>query len=179
MTITRAGTSNERWADDRGDVWDLTYEWAEIDGRLEVVGFRVSGTRRVTADLLREVRIGERVKRQRRERIASVRSIATSSGFVGVNEPTAADEAAHERVVSRAAAQLGRVSHRRTRHTVDDLEQVAQVYREAFDSGPDPVRAVAEHFHLSLGGARHRIAAARNHPEVSLGPAPGRGRAGG
>lgn len=125
----------EHWPDDDGP-WKVTLDWQVTDGRIECKRIEITTSDpalAVTPGVIRDLRLGERIRRQRAE------------------------------LTARAAGGTGTAQHAAgmRRSTRARLEEAARIYREAFTAGQSPARAVAEHFGLSSGGASSLVHRAR------------------
>lgn len=126
----------EYWPDDDGP-WKVTLDWQVADGRVECMRVEVEAldpTRPVTEGTLRDLKIGERIRRGR----ASVTGVAQAAQTAGAR-PSGMRKSTWER-----------------------LQKAAEVYRSAYRRGEAPARAVADHFGLSPGGASSLVARARD-----------------
>jgi hypothetical protein len=143
------------WPNPRRGPWVVEMEWAEINGRAECVeahvklaprsvrGGRESGPRRLTTSILRGIPFGRLVEEDR--------------ASMSVLMPDAAD------LYQRPAGMRD--------ETYEELRQVAEVYRQAVNSGR-PTMAVAEHFTLTHSAAAKRVARGR---DIGLLPPTGQG----
>jgi hypothetical protein len=123
----------QRWPDSDGP-WQVTMDWKVVDGRIECVGLFIGaadGDRPITPGLVRGLKVGDLIRQGR----ADLTEQAT------------------------AGAEVRRVGMRRS--TRQRLEEVARVYRAAFDAGLPPARAVADQFGITAGGASSLVARAR------------------
>jgi hypothetical protein len=124
----------ENWPDADGP-WQVTFDWKVIDGRIECVAVSVAARGEdmpVTPGVLRDLRLGERIRKGRAQ----------------ITQDAAAGTPAY------------RVAGLR-RSTRERLEEVARVYREAFAANQPPAKAVEERLGLTQGRASSLIARAR------------------
>lgn len=129
--------TNHLWPDPDDGPWRLVLLWSYLDGRPECTGL--------------EVRLAEKPDRGGWSR----RHVLPTSGLREIRfaELIAADRAAMTPASSRPT--------NLRRSTLERLEEAAQVYQDARAKGYPPVPAVAEHFHISKGGASNLVARAR------------------
>lgn len=109
----------------------VTLDWKVFDGRIECVGIHITSEQPIPAGAVRDVKIGERIRKRRAEITARATKRATP-GHGGMRRSTRAR-----------------------------LEEAARIYQEAFVAGGKPAKAVAEHFGLTAGGASNLVARAR------------------
>lgn len=127
-----------------GGPWLLTLRWQVINSRPECIGLCLTATSDsgksaatetvrvpLTSGILRDLKLGERIREQR----AAI--VAEAGNPLPANVST-----------------IRRSTRRR-------LLEAATVYREAYGRGDRPVKAVAEHFGISQGGASNLVARAR------------------
>jgi hypothetical protein len=154
------------WPDDRRGPWLIVVTWAGIEGRLEPVGLEIRGYREdgedwppmlpardqgppiLTTTTVRELPFATIVADLRREQARGHRDFIDF--LAGQPEyQSEADQASLRRLRSagtrRAAA----------------LAEVARVYRQAWQDGQPPTRAVAGHFTISQSAAAKRVTRAR------------------
>ncbi len=167
----------------------VTAAWGEVAGRLEAVALLIEAPagQRVSADHFRRLLpIGgiladqrtELVARTRMQRVITetFRELSSELQTLLVSDETgvtseqwsagiAADEAQYGRRVKLAKA----AQSRGTKLSHATLELTAEVYRQAFQDGQNPVQAVAAKFGLTNSGAAKRVQKARD--ARILGPA--------
>lgn len=139
---------------DADGAWVLTMYWQTVDGRQECVGMKLVSVKTrgetdepeppgftdlpnvgepLTPGLVRELKIGERIRADR----AAFAKLAET--FAAASRPPALRQSTWER-----------------------LQLVARIYREAYAAGGKPTTAVAEHFGLTVGGASNLVSRARD-----------------
>ena len=154
------------WPDARRGPWVIVVTWAGIEGRLEPVGLEIRGYREgdawprvlptrdqdpavLATTTLRELPFATIVADLRRQRAAQhtdfIDFLAAQPEY-----QAEADQASLRRL--RAAG---------TRRPTAWLAEVAEVYRQAWQDGRPPTRAVAAHFTISQSAAAKRVARAR------------------
>lgn len=170
------------WIDPWKGRWDLTLLWAEVDGRMECVGIEMYSTSRpwrlggkwvadtlpgsrgpvpLTANILRALKIGQRVTKLRRGHRDVLRRI----------EETAPQDTAAQ---AGEELQLWTGRGRQPDYGIDHYQKVAQVYRDAWLQGKPPTKAVQSRFRVSYSYAAKKVQKAR---ELGLLPPTTRGRA--
>ena len=132
--------------------WTATFTWAEMAGRLEAVKITVvpntAGSGIVPSDL-RAASFANLLKAQR----ALIQQVFTMSAQALPDDPRRSEWARVGELAGKA--KKGRpVSD-------DELEQVADVYREAYRMGANPVVAVADALKIARSTAAKRVIAAR------------------
>jgi hypothetical protein len=154
------------WPDARSGPWLIVVTWAGIEGRLEPVGLEIRGYREdgqawpavlpardqspaiLATTIVREIPFATIVAELRRER--AVQHV----GFIDflARQPENQSEADQ--------ASLRRMRAAGTRRHAQ-VAEVAEVYRQAWQDGRPPTRAVAEHFVITQSAAAKRVARAR------------------
>jgi len=118
----------------------LTIIWDEVHGRFEPVELRIAATKdkTVTAQLLREIPFGTIVEEERKKQ----------------KELT-------KRALDRHPRIVGPIRDDALRPFGNDLEVVADVYRDAHLRGLSTTRAVADALNVSMSTAKKKVIAAR------------------
>lgn len=129
--------TEHRWPDLEHGPWRLILWWSHVDGRPECTGLEVK--------LLERPDTGAWSRRYVLP--------ATALRDLRLAETIAADRAAMSPEPARASGLR--------RSTLERLEKAAEVYQAARAEGRAPVKAVAEHFRISQGGASNLVARAR------------------
>lgn len=164
------------WPDQRTGPWLIVVTWTNIEGRLEPVGLEIRSYREreggqawppalptwdqappvLSTTILRGLPFATIVTDLRRERqeihIAWVDGMAADPQWQ--SEP---DQAALRRLRSAG-----------TRQPTAALAAVAEVYRQAWQDGRKPTRAVAKHFVISQSAAAKRVSRARQAGDLPL-----------
>ena len=122
-----------------GSEWLVDLEWAEVEGRLECVGFRLHHAtlgRSVTASLLRSLPIASFIQAERRQKASEAETFLMLS-----------DETGYSGGLNQYMRHMLKAAHaKRPRYPEDHYELVARVYDAAFQTGLAPTKAVQEHF---------------------------------
>jgi hypothetical protein len=149
------------WYDDRRNVWEVFVEWRPERGRLEPAGVTVtSRTAKVTAEAIRRLPLGTMFVDMQRHAERMFAEVATAR-VIGPNKHTidSSPDAEWRTAYADVAKQFGTQRGRRLSH--DQLETVAEVYREAYRDRKPVTKAVADATGCSLSTAGKRIMAAR------------------
>lgn len=148
------GSHSSRWPDTLRGPWQLTFHWAEVDGRPECVGLDIRSFRMkddkarpvgpnmspVTATVLRRLNVGSLIEEARRDAEDIRRYWATAKGVPRRAKRLAAEQA-------RAFDESdGRRMGRPPLYGPDHYERVAEVYMAG---GRQPRQAVARQFGIS------------------------------
>jgi hypothetical protein len=154
------------WRDAHRVPWLIRVLWANVEGRLECAGFEIRSYREgaqewppglpardqgpaiLTTTTLRELPFATIVADLRREKARVHRGFIDFLAAQPENQ-SEADQAALRRLRSAG-----------TRRTAA-LADVAKVYRQAWQNGRPPTRAVAAHFKISQSAAAKRVSRAR------------------
>ncbi|MCH7583292.1 MAG: hypothetical protein IIC72_11755 [Acidobacteria bacterium] len=126
-----------RWPDRREGPWLVELMWKEIEGREEVVGLLIrhgTGEARLDSSTLREFPLFSVAEDVRKRRIASAERTIESGGEF--ENPEWLKE------LSRRS--LDRLATPRKRLPKEHFEEVAMVYRDAYEKGLFPTRHVEE-----------------------------------
>lgn len=145
----------------RHETWALTVHFGEIDGRLECVGLDVRSFKehqgeliplgdhleRLSASLLREIPVASKV--------TAARSIL---GFAARRKAKQSRTPARTR---RALERFDPSAVRRPAYSDDHWQEVAEVYRAAWQVAGRPTKAVRDHFHVSQSTAAKWVTTCR------------------
>lgn len=137
----------------RKATWEVVTEWERRRGRLDPVTVTINALDAVpvTGDVLRAIPLGT-LHRQARAEAASYarRKGKSSANFVALVNAMVPE-----------LADLGGGPRRGVAMSNDDLEQIAAVYRKAWNEGRAVTRAVADAFKIAESTAGKRIMKAR------------------
>lgn len=154
------------WPDARTGPWLIKVTWADIAGRLEPVGLEIRGYRDdgqawppvlpardqgpaiLATTTLRELPFATIVADLRRQKAAQ------NVDFIDFLARQPENESAAEQARLRRLRAAGTRRHA-------EVAEVAEVYRQAWQDGRPPTRAVAEHFTITPSAAAKRVARAR------------------
>jgi hypothetical protein len=152
--------TGQPWNADEGMTWEVSIAWSDVGGRAEPVGYLVESPAGapLPPDLLRRLPMGGIVRHARREAARMLKEL--QSRGLGLFDAEGLDHAARlEQAFSGRPGQL---------------QEVAEIYRQAHLVGDQPVTAVAHRQGVSKSTAAKRVMAARR--AGYLGQAlPGRG----
>lgn len=162
-------TADVAWTDPAGRKWNITTEWAEIDGRAECVGVRIASFQPYTGS-------GEGLIEAADFRdVVAIKSTTLRAFPISVIEEARRrmarfplDERASDPV--RRARDAFRAPRPRSltgadgkpMPTAEALGEVARVYSDSWRAGADPTKTVAETFTLTRSAAAKRVARARD-----------------
>ena len=151
----------------------ITRRYAIVDGRVECVNVEIGADfdtpgwnviRPLRAEDLRHIPLGALIDEDKRSRIEGLEELLA--------DPTTTADVKRRvnAALPEARASLGRT------YGLEDLQEVARVYTEAWNAGRPPTAAVARHLGKSKSAAAHIIAKCRA-PELGLIPPTSQGKA--
>ena len=151
--------------------------WAEIEGRLEVVGtrvFQLDESEPLTASKhLRRIPWSDLMRRTREGMLKQAEFFGPGGPFEAATRSRLGDEADQYLAGAKRFAEFA-AKKRRQRNTWSDeaLEELARVYDAAYAAGLPVQAAIAEHFGIAKSTAGKKIMAARQAGKLP--PAPGK-----
>lgn len=131
-----------RWTSKRGDEWEIAFDTAERSGRQQIVGLHITATElnksTVTTELIRSIPLASLVQLYlQSQKFKSKPHITPSPKQFG----------------SKQGKPLGE----------DLLKSIADIYRQAINTGQSPTQSIAQQFGISESTAAKRIQKAREH----------------